>query len=65
MPHLPVAKRGYVSKFGLVEIVNVILYKLKTGLPWEFLPIAELFSGTDKSSCQTVFHHICKALNQS
>lgn len=64
IPHLPVAKRGYVCKFDLVEIINAILYKLKTGLQWEFLPIAELFSGEDKPCYQTVFHHYrkwCKA----
>ena len=31
LPHLPVAKRGYVSKSDLVEIIQYLLYKLKTG----------------------------------
>ena len=28
MPYLWIAKRGYSSKFDLVEVVNAILYKL-------------------------------------
>lgn len=60
MPHLPLAKRGFVSKYDLVEIVNAILYKLKTGLQWEFLPVGELFSGEEKPSYRTVFHHYRK-----
>lgn len=59
MPHLTVAKRGYVSKFDLVEIINAILYKLKTGLQWG-LPIAELLSGEDKPSYKTVFYRYRK-----
>ena len=34
MPYLSVAKRGYTSKFDLPEIVNAILYKLRTGCRW-------------------------------
>lgn len=45
LPHLSVAKRGYPTKSELVEIVNAILYKLKTGVQWEYLPVGSLFSG--------------------
>ena len=38
IPHLPVAKRGFNTKSCLVEIVNSILYKLKTGCQWHMLP---------------------------
>ena len=31
LPHLSVAKRGYVSRSDLVEVIQCILYKLKTG----------------------------------
>ena len=31
LPHLFVAKRGYVSKGDLYEVIQCILYKLKTG----------------------------------
>ena len=32
LPYLSVAKRGYVTKSDLVEVVQCILYKLKNGL---------------------------------
>lgn len=38
LPHLSVAKHGYPTQSQLVEIVNTILYKLKTGVQWEYLP---------------------------
>lgn len=44
IPHLTVAKRGFVSKFDLVEIVNAIPYTLKTCLQREYLTIEELIS---------------------
>jgi hypothetical protein len=31
IPYLSVAKRGFTTKSCLTEIVNAILYKLKTG----------------------------------
>ena len=31
LPHLSVVKRGYVSKSDLVEVIQCLLYKLKTG----------------------------------
>lgn len=44
LPHLPTAKRGYKTQSSLVEIVNSILYKLKTGIQWHLLPVEALFS---------------------
>jgi len=44
LPHLSTAKRGFKTKSCLEEIVNAILYKLKTGCQWEFLPVKSLFS---------------------
>ena len=44
MPYLSIAKRGFSSKFDLVEIVNAIFYKLKSGCQWRLLPIGHLFS---------------------
>ncbi len=38
MPHLSVAKRGYVSQFDLAEVVNAILYKPKSGCQWSICP---------------------------
>lgn len=59
MPCLSVAKGGFISKFDLVEIVNAILYKLKSGCQWRMLPIGHLFSG-DAPSWNTVYHHYRK-----
>ena len=59
MPYLSTAKRGFTSKFDLVEIVNAIIYKLKSGCQWRLLPIGHLFSG-ELPSWNTVFHHYRK-----
>lgn len=59
LPHLSVAKRGFVSKSSLIEVVNAILYKLKTGCQWEYLPVKELFSGK-VLKYGAVFHHYNK-----
>ena len=59
MPYLSVAKRGFASEYDLVEIVNAILYKLKSGCQWRLLPLGHLF--TDKPpSWNTVYHHFRK-----
>ena len=44
MPYLSIAKRGYNSKFDLIEVVNAILYKLKSGCQWRLLPDRASFS---------------------
>ena len=49
VPYLPVAKRGFATQSSLTEIVNCILYKLKTGIHgvarrWHLLPVESLFS---------------------
>ena len=36
MPCLSIAERGFTSKFDIVEIVNAILCKLKSGCRWRF-----------------------------
>jgi transposase len=59
IPHLSVAKRGFKTKSCLVEIVNSILYKLKTGIQWEYLPVESLFSKV-VLSYKTVFGHFRK-----
>ena len=59
VPCLSIAKRGFTSKFNLVEIVNAILYKLRSGCQWRLLPIGHLFSSKGPS-WNTVFHHYRK-----
>ena len=59
MPYLSVAKRGFTSKFDLVEIVNAILYKLRSGYQWRLLPTGHLFSG-EVPGWNTVYYHYRK-----
>jgi len=39
-----VARRGYVSKSDLLEVIQCILYKLKTGCQWHMLPVSSVFT---------------------
>jgi len=59
LPHLSIAKRGFKTKSCLIEVVNSILYKLKTGCQWHMLPVKSLFSGV-VLSYKTVFWHYRK-----
>jgi len=59
LPYLSIAKRGYVCKADIVEVINCILYKLKTGVQWRLLPVNALFSDVVLSS-KTVFYHFRK-----
>lgn len=59
VPYLPETKRGFKPKAPLYEIVNAILYKLKTGVQWEYLPVESLFSDT-VLNYKTVFGHYRK-----
>lgn len=57
VPNLPKPKRG----FPLVEIVNCILYKLKTGVQWAYLPVKSLFE-ENVLSYQSVFYHFANGV---
>ena len=59
IPHLSKAKRGFKTKNCLTEVVNCILYKLKTGCQWHLLPVKSLFSEVVLSH-KTVFGHFRK-----
>lgn len=59
VPNLPKPKRGFLPKAPLVEIVNCILYKLKTGVQWAYLPVKSLFEKY-VLSYQSVFYHFRK-----
>lgn len=59
LPHLSVAKRGFKTKSCLTEIINCILYKLKTGIQWHMLPVSSLFSDI-VLSYKTVYGHFRK-----
>lgn len=57
--HLSQGQRGPKTRVELWEIVNAILYKLKTGVHWHLLPVNSLIF-SDKISWQTVYHHYRK-----
>lgn len=59
VPHLTVGSRGFSPKVPLVEIVSVILYRLKTGCQWRELPLNAFFSD-EKITWNTVFYHFNK-----
>lgn len=60
MPYLSVAKKGYTSKFDLLEMINTIIYKLKSGCQWRLLPIGHPFFRYDLLCKKTVFRHYRK-----
>jgi hypothetical protein len=37
--YLPERKRGFKPQVPLCEIINCILYKLKSGIQWHLLPV--------------------------
>ncbi|MCR9228539.1 MAG: transposase [Flavobacteriaceae bacterium] len=59
VPHIPLPKRGFAPTAPLYEIINAILYKLKTGVQWEYLPTSLLFS-QKVLSWQSVYYHYRK-----
>jgi len=62
LPHSSVARRGFICTGELAEVVNAILYKLKTGCQWAYLPVESLFSGIILS-WQSVFHSLLNRLD--
>lgn len=59
LPYLSTAKRGFETKSCLVEVINCILYKFKTGIQWYMLPVESLFSDV-VLSYKTVYWHFNK-----
>lgn len=60
LPYLTIAKRGYVSKIPLYKVFNYIIYKLRTGVQWEFLPMDSLPDGTPEATYQLPNYHFRK-----
>lgn len=64
LPYMTTAKRGYTCKGDLCEVIQCILYKLKTGCQWHMIPtkaiftdvvlIIKQFSGSFGSDARTV-----------
>ena len=59
VPYIPLSKRGFAPRVPLSQIVNAVLYKMKTGVQWEYLPVNALFD-SDPLSWQGVYHHFRK-----
>ena len=59
VPIIPRTKRGFQPTAPLVEIVNAVPYKLKTGVQWHQLPVRALFSVT-VPGWRSVYHHYRK-----
>ncbi len=59
LPNTPIKKHGSRPRVPYVEIINCILYKLKTGVQWYLLPVESLF--TEKPlHYKSVFYHYRK-----
>ncbi|HLW31558.1 MAG TPA: IS5 family transposase [Aequorivita sp.] len=59
VPYLPMPRRGFPPTVPLVEIVNAILYKLKTDVQWHQLP-TEVFFKEKTLSWESVYYHYRK-----
>ncbi len=44
VPYISSGKREFSPIVPLVKIISAILYNLKTGVQWRYLPIKQLFS---------------------
>ena len=52
-------KRGYICQSSLSEVIQCILYKLKTGCQWYMLPVSSFFTGK-VLHYKTVYGHFRK-----
>ena len=59
VPLLPKTQRGFPPTVPLVEIINAILYKLKTGVQWYQLPVKALFEH-QSITWNAVYYHYRK-----
>ena len=44
LPHLTVGERGFETTAPLIEVVEAIFHRLKTGCQWRELPTKQFFS---------------------
>lgn len=59
VPNIPVPRRGFPPRVELSEIVNAVLYKMKTGVQWEYLPVTSIFAERPLT-WQGVYYHFRK-----
>lgn len=45
LPHLPQSTSGRPSRVDPIELLEALLYKLKTGCQWRYLPVRQFFTG--------------------
>jgi transposase len=57
IPHLSKGARGPAPKVRLTNIVRAILYRLKTGTQWRFLPLGEFFAEGIITWNGVYYHH--------
>jgi len=62
IPHIPASQRGFAPTVPLVESINSILYKLKTGVQWRQLHVKALFEG-QPLSWQSVYISLSKVVS--
>lgn len=59
LPHLPLRSGGRPARVPALELVEAMLYKLKTGCQWRFLPVKQFFAQAPLT-WQTVYYHFCR-----
>jgi len=59
LAHIPKNKRGFASRFSMKEVINCIIYKLKTGCQWSCLFI-DLEGFKPPFSWQTAYYYFNK-----
>lgn len=59
IPHLSKRKRGPKTKVPAYQLVMIILYRLKTGCQWRFVPIKDFTEGVE-IKWSTVYKHFRK-----
>ncbi|MEK6479900.1 transposase [Catalinimonas sp. 4WD22] len=59
LPHLSYGRRGFKTTVPIVEIVECILYRLKTGCQWREVPTKQFFT-VKVLAWSTVFYHFNK-----
>lgn len=57
VPLIPKTKRGFPPTVPMVEIINAILYKLKTGVQWHQLPVKALFEDQPLTWHSVYYHY--------
>ncbi len=56
LPYLSVGKVGKELEISLLNIVEAIFYRLKTGCQWRYLPVKQ-FIDREKTTWNAIYHH--------